>query len=456
MRPGSVGLVEAGSQEPAADATLAEVAIAGDSHSSLLTARPRSAGHKHQPESSDIFSNFWSAMAPWRSDKSKSAVSAEYAAVAGDAKEDEDDSSGALRNRAGQQRPGIPRAWQTCILGLAMVAVTFLVVRVSESTASHCSEWLRAKRNPFANWGKPGTGTEDLAWYPTDFLRDVLPIPCHSHNDYWRKIPLFNALYAGCTGVEADVWLRNGDLLVGHDKASLQPNRTFQSLYVNPLVEILTHQNPKTPFFRGKNNGVFDTTPDQPLVLLVDIKSDGRETWPLVSKQLAPLRERGWLSYYEKERFHRRPIIVVGTGNAPFDLVVGNSSYRDTFFDAPLDKLENSGYNWTNSYYASVDFWRAIGPVWWTSGPSQWQLDKIQAHLREARRRGLVSRYWKLPSWPIHVRNKVWEVLVEEGIGMLNVDDLDAASKQDWTKLEVLEKDGMIKSATREGEQVAG
>ena len=51
----------------------------------------------------------------------------------------------------------------------------------------------------FQKWGKEGTGTEDLAWYPTDFLRDIIPIPCHSHNDYWRRVPLFSALRAGCT-----------------------------------------------------------------------------------------------------------------------------------------------------------------------------------------------------------------------------------------------------------------
>jgi len=57
----------------------------------------------------------------------------------------------------------------------------------------------------FAGWGKPGTGTGSLAWYPTDFLRDVVPVPCHSHNDYWRKVPVFSALHMGCTGIEADV-----------------------------------------------------------------------------------------------------------------------------------------------------------------------------------------------------------------------------------------------------------
>jgi hypothetical protein len=309
-------------------------------------------------------------------------------------------------------------------------------VDVSETIAARLLIGRHVKGDPFGNWGKPGTGTELLSWYPTDFLQDVMPVPCHSHNDYWRKVPLFSAIYAGCTGVEADVWLRDGDLLVGHDTASLQVNRTFQSLYVNPLVEILTHQNPTTPYYTGTTNGVFDVDRDQTLVLLVDVKSGGPETWPWVVKQLGPLRDKGWLSYSKDGEFHQRPITVVGTGNTPFDLIAGNSSsdYRDAFFDAPLDKLENSPYNSTNSYYASVNFWNAIGAVWWRGGPSDGQLESIRKQLREASTRGLKSRYWGLPSWPIHVRNIIWEVLIAEGIGMLNVDDLDAATKEDWRK----------------------
>ena len=291
-----------------------------------------------------------------------------------------------------------------------------------------------SQNDPFGNWGKPGTGTENLAWYPTDFLRDVLPIPCHSHNDYWRKVPLFSALYAGCTGVEADVWLRNDDLLVGHDKSALQPNRTFQSLYVNPLVEILTRQNPHTEFYDGTTHGVFDTDPSQTLVLLIDLKTDGPKTWPWVMKQLAPLRERGWLSFFSEGQFHSRPITVVGTGNTPFDQIVRNATYRDAFFDAPLNKLDNSTYDATNSYYASTSFWKSVGAVWWQGGePNEGQLRKIREHIAAAHSRGLKARYWELPTWPIHVRNRMWEVMVQEGIDMLNVDDLEAATRQDWT-----------------------
>ncbi len=41
-------------------------------------------------------------------------------------------------------------------------------------------------------------------------------------------------------------------------------------------------------------------------------------------------------------------------------------------------------------------------------------------------------RYWELPFWPIGLRNRLWEVLVEEGVDVLNVDDLKGASARDW------------------------
>ncbi|KAI2615860.1 PLC-like phosphodiesterase [Hypoxylon sp. NC1633] len=297
----------------------------------------------------------------------------------------------------------------------------------------------------FGNWGKQGSGTEGLAWYPTDFLRDVVPIRCHSHNDYWRKVPLFSALHAGCIGVEADVWLFDDDseLYVGHDTAALTPNRTFESLYVNPLVELLNRTNPQTQFYNDTRRGVFDYDPEQAVILLVDLKTDGAKTWPHVLTQLEPLRSRNWLTYFDNGVLHQRQVTVVGTGNTPFDLVVKNSTYRDTFFDAPLadmwedpdasDSLsteEGFTYNDTNSVYASTSLWEAVGFV--LGSFSEKQLRTIRGQIKGAHRRGLKVRYWETPGWPINLRNKVWHTLMEEGADMLNVDDLKSASRADW------------------------
>lgn len=292
--------------------------------------------------------------------------------------------------------------------------------------------------NIFAGWGQPGTGTAGLAWYPTDFLRDVIPKPIHSHNDYWRKVPLFSALYVGSIGVEADVWWfdddeRRDDLYVGHDTAALQPNRTFQSLYIQPLVDILERQNPDTQFYNDTRRGVFDRNPDQTLTLLVDVKTDGATTWPKVVEQLEPLRSRGWLSSFNNGDVRVGPITVVGTGDTPFDQVVQNSTYRDVFFDAPLDRLSESEFDWTNSYYASVSFKSTIGEAW-MGRLSKNQIRKIKRQVRRAHQRGLKARYWDLPEWPISVRNHIWEILAREEVDLLNVDDLKGAAKKDWSR----------------------
>jgi hypothetical protein len=306
--------------------------------------------------------------------------------------------------------------------------------------------------------GRPANG---LTQWSMDATKDVVPVGCHSHNDYWRPVPLFSALQAGCTGVEADVWLTDGDLFVGHSRSSLTPSRTLKSLYVNPLVTLLDKQNPLTDIHPQKDrplNGVFNTDPSQSLVLLIDFKTKGSELWPYVVSQLSPLRDRGHLTYFNGTGVINGAITVVATGNAPFDLLTANTTYRDIFFDAPLDVFAEEGhqtmggrspgdygqghsgtgsvtgpdaYNETNSYYASVSFMKSIGFAWRLHITSS-QLDLIRAQIAGAHRHGLKVRYWETPNWPRRLRNHIWTILVREGVDYLNVDDLRSATTHDW------------------------
>src|SRR5271154_2391532 len=57
----------------------------------------------------------------------------------------------------------------------------------------------------------------------------------HAHNDYEHTRPLFDALDQGFTSVEADIYLVDGQLLVGHTRSSLKPERTLEKLYLDPL-----------------------------------------------------------------------------------------------------------------------------------------------------------------------------------------------------------------------------
>ena len=355
------------------------------------------------------------------------------------------------------------------------------------------------------SWEQLGRSGQELSTWPTDLTKDILPVRCHSHNDYWRNVPLYSAISAGCISVEADVWLYGEELYVGHSYVSLTRKRTLNSLYIEPLLEILAKQNPTTEFHPNGNtsrNGVFDTDPSQSLTVLIDFKTSGPELWPYIKDALEPLRARGYLTHHNGKHFISGPVTVVASGDAPFDLIKSNisNSMHDVYYDAPLEELweeanvlpdsegflEGGGsaeedaktgdrpwgkgklihrssqqrsdshdsayrfeakprknedgpsamahpdiYTSANSYYASVSFRSNIGWMW-RHRLSHDQMRLIRGQIRGAHRRGLVVRYWELPSWPISLRNHIWDVLMKEGVDVLNVDDLRAATRGNW------------------------
>lgn len=133
--------------------------------------------------------------------------------------------------------------------------------------------------------------------YPIEFLKSVLPVACHSHNDYWRQRPLYSALGSGCISVEADIWLANNDLLVGHSSEELDQKKTFQTMYIDPLTKILERMNAPSSISPEETqakypNGVFYQEPKQSLTLLIDFKTSGQDLWPHLQKQLKPLRDQ--------------------------------------------------------------------------------------------------------------------------------------------------------------------
>lgn len=166
------------------------------------------------------------------------------------------------------------------------------------------------------------------------------------------------------------------------------------------------------------------------------MKTDSADTLPVVLEQLEPLRSRGWLTHFNGTDVVPGLVTVVGTGNTPFDALKTNKPL-DVFYDAPLDHLfadnlptDSADYTSSNSYYASVQF-STLGDLYLGMMTPD-MVRTIRGQVAEAKKRGLVARYWDTPSWPIGVRNHVWDVLEREGVGMLNVDDLEAACKRSW------------------------
>jgi hypothetical protein len=73
---------------------------------------------------------------------------------------------------------------------------------------------------------------------PASAAEPPAPIPrAHAHNDYLHERPLLDALDQGFCSVEADIFLVDGELRVGHSALELRKGRTLEALYLKPLAE---------------------------------------------------------------------------------------------------------------------------------------------------------------------------------------------------------------------------
>ncbi|GAA5992782.1 hypothetical protein JCM10908_006931 [Rhodotorula pacifica] len=304
----------------------------------------------------------------------------------------------------------------------------------------------------------PGNESAAELVMPGGFSRNTPTRAIHSHNDYWRDVPLYSALSYGVLSVEADVWLNpdDGVLYISHDVAALTPARTFKKLYVDQLVRVLELANPTDEQAGLYNNtypysatnvksprtpwtGYFMQDSSAPIQLLVDLKTRGNETYHAVLKELAPLRERGWLLIWNGTAVVPGPVKVVLTGNgATADVLaqVAPQTRRDVFIDAPLLQLNQTwtgvdgktyGWNSTLSPVASTNF--AVATNW----TARFEITAAESApltqiIASAQARGFTTRFWNTPSWPIHVRNRVWETLYNLKNDWLNADDLAAAA----------------------------
>jgi len=134
------------------------------------------------------------------------------------------------------------------------------------------------------------------------------PLPqAHSHNDYEQKRPLIEALDHGFCSVEADIHLVNGQLWVAHDRVKARPERTLQSLYLDPLRE------------RCRTNGGHVYAATNGFTLLIDVKADAEGTYRVLDPILRLYRPL--LTRFTPTNTTPGAITVILSGARPTELV---------------------------------------------------------------------------------------------------------------------------------------
>jgi hypothetical protein len=233
-------------------------------------------------------------------------------------------------------------------------------------------------------------------------------IHAHAHNDYEHTHPLFDALSHGFASVEADIHLVDGHLLVAHDRSQVKPDRTLQSLYLDPL-------RARAAKFGGRiyPNG------DPTFYLLIDTKTGANKTYAVLRQVLEDYADL--LTRFEGGKAYPKAVTVVLTGNRPRGIVPGEA-VRLAGLDGEMPDLDkpnpNGVFLWMSEDWRHFFKWNGNGPI-----PAD-QKARLLDIVSKAHERNMKVRFWDAPE-----STNFWGELRRDGVDLMNADDLAGLEK---------------------------
>jgi len=238
------------------------------------------------------------------------------------------------------------------------------------------------------------------------FVRaQVVPLPnAFAHNDYFHQRPLFDALDNGYTYVEADIFLKDGNLVVAHLNPYFKEGRTLEILYLKPLLKRVTENSGTV--YKGYSDG---------FTLMIDIKTNADATYAVLKKLLQ--QYGGILSHYKNGVFIPGPVTIVISGNKPYK-AISSETQRLAFIDAdllqsPAPVSSGQVYTMASCKYSKLLNWKGDGNI----PPPQKQ--RLKWFIAEAHKAGKKVRLWASPE-----NMNVWRELLSCGVDLINTDKL--------------------------------
>lgn len=224
----------------------------------------------------------------------------------------------------------------------------------------------------------------------------------HSHNDYRQKRPLHDALDLGFASVEVDVFSYKGAIKVSHVHSRLGRKPDLESLYLQPLARRIE-----------ANGGTVFPGDSTPLVLMIDLKRDKQALIELLTVALEPYRH---LIQPRGDATDWAPVRIVLSGGPPRDAVLSNphgllrlDGYAGNSYSVPADDMPR-----VSAAYGTYLSWKGKGEMPFA------ERARLRDLTAQARREGRRLRFWASPH-----REAVWTALLDEGVGWINVDDLE-------------------------------
>jgi alkaline phosphatase len=239
---------------------------------------------------------------------------------------------------------------------------------------------------------------------PTIWAQRAGSVKIHAHNDYEKPVPLMAALENRADFIEADIWLVDGKLMVAHDRKDINPARTLDSLYLNPIVRLF-----------AQNGGRISSDRTYRPALVIDLKDKFDDIWPVLQARLAqnidifnPFSNPNGIqviisgSRPKVERMIDYPLFVQFDGR-PTEIYDDETVRR-------VALISDSFYNYSR--------WDGNGDL-----PDA-DREKLKRMIRRAHDQNKMIRFWATPDNP-----NAWKQLRKLGVDVLNTDKVAECRK---------------------------
>ncbi len=225
----------------------------------------------------------------------------------------------------------------------------------------------------------------------------------HSHNDYQRSMPFYEAFINGASSIEMDIHLLRGELYVSHDVEDIKEGYTIEELYIKPLLLLLQRRQ------------LDSYTAGVPLQYLVDIKSESHSTLAklvLICSKYPELFGDGRLA-------------------APVQLVISGNSPQPKDYDKYPNFIKFDGRPYINyttkqlsrialisDNFKNYSHWNGKGRL------IDQDLEKIEKIISYVHNLGKPIRFWATPD-----SKSSWEAFFQLGVDYINTDNTKAVSE---------------------------
>lgn len=223
----------------------------------------------------------------------------------------------------------------------------------------------------------------------------------HAHNDYEHDRPLLDALHNGFTSVEADVHLIGGKLYVSHNRPKPSAAITLEALYLKPLDSI------------GRLRGSIYEGHDEPLTLLVDIKTNATTT---MKKLMEEIQQHPSLFPPGNPQ---RLVRVVISGNRDYGILMNTDLFLIDGRPDDLGKgIPSARMPLISDHFGNWMHWTGKGK------PDEADLQRLKNLADRVHGEKKKLRLWGIPD-----REESWQVLLDAGVDLINTDRLEALNQ---------------------------